>query len=139
MKKLLMIIFYAMLVACSPGVGIDELAAKMSNNDRTFVVRTPATSNSVSNAIAVRMIKTSGSPSASNLINVLSVDNANIGIAGNSQMINKATVFYALQNAQKIGNNIVLYMMGDSESDKADLEKATKSKNIKFYYFVTTK
>ncbi|MCQ9120272.1 hypothetical protein BKG95_08600 [Rodentibacter pneumotropicus] len=139
MKKLLMIIFCAMLVACSSGVGVDELAAKMPNNDRTFVVRIPAASNSVSNAMVVGMIKTSGTPSASNLINVLSVDNANIGIAGNSQMINKATVLYALQNAQKIGNNIVLYMMGDSESDKADLEKAANSKNIKFHYFVTTK
>ncbi|WP_179108652.1 hypothetical protein [Rodentibacter genomosp. 2] len=49
------------------------------------------------------------------------------------------TTPYALQNAQKIGNNIVLHMMGDSESDKANLEKATGSQNIKFYYFVMTK
>ena len=139
MKKLFMIILTATLVACSSGIGIDDLAAKMPKNDRTFVVKIPAANNSVSNAMVVGMIKTSGSPSASNLIKVLAADNANIGIAGDSQMINKATALYALENAQKIGNNVSVYMMGDSESDKADLEKAASSKNIKLHYFLNSK
>lgn len=139
MKKLLMIMLTATLVACSSGVGIDELATKMPKNDRTFVVKIPAANNSVSNAMVVGMIKTSGSPSASNLVKVLAADNANIGIAGDSQMINKATALYALENAQKIGNNVAVYMMGDSESDKADLEKAASAKNIKLHYFLNSK
>ena len=30
-------------------------------------------------------------------------------------------------------------MMGDSESDKADLEKAANRKNIKLHYFINKK
>ena len=139
MKKFLIITLIAILAACSSGISVNQLTARMPKNDRTFVVEIPAADNAVSNAMVVGMVKTSGSPSASNIIQALSMDNANIGVAGNSQMINRATTIYALQNAQKIGRNVALYMMGDSESDKADLEKAANSKNIQLHYFVNTK
>ena len=118
MKKLLMIALSAMLIACSSGINVDELMMKMPKNDRTFVLQIPASSNPLSDSMVVGMIKTSGSPSTSSMVQALSIDNANIGVAGNSQMIN---------------------MMGDSESDKADLEKAASRKNIKLHYFINKK
>lgn len=139
MKKLLIIALAAVLVACSSGINVDELIMKMPKNDRTFVVQIPAASNTVSNTMIVGMIKTSGSPSASNIMQVLAMDNANVGVAGDSQIVNKATTLYALEHVTKVGKNVGVYMMGDSESDKADLEKAANRKNIKLHYFINQK
>ena len=139
MKKLLIIALAAMLVACSSGINVDELMMKMPKNDRTFVVQIPAASNAVSNTMIVGMIKTSGSPSASNIMQVLAMDNANVGVAGDSQIVNKATAVYALEHVTQVGKNVGVYMMGDSESDKADLEKAANRKNIKLHYFINQK
>ena len=139
MKKLLIIALATVLVACSSGINVDELMMKMPKNDRTFVVQIPAASNTVSNTMIVGMIKTSGSPSASNIMQVLAMDNANVGVAGDSQIVNKATTLYALEHVTKVGKNVGVYMMGDSESDKADLEKAANRKNIKLHYFINQK
>ena len=139
MKKLLMIALAAMLIACSSGINVNELMMKMPKSDRTLVLQIPASSNPLSDSMVVGMIKTSGSPSTSSMVQALSIDNANIGVAGNSQMINKATALYALEHVTQVGKNVGVYMMGDSESDKADLEKAASRKNIKLHYFINKK
>ena len=54
-------------------------------------------------------------------------------------MINKATALYAFEHVTQAGKNVGVYMMGDSESDKADLEKAASRKNIKLHYFINQK
>lgn len=63
---------------------------EMPQGERSVVVQVPATNNPLSDAVAVGMIKTSGSPSASNMIEMLGADNINVGVAGGSQMFNKA-------------------------------------------------
>ena len=65
---------------------------------------------------------------------LLATDNLHIGIAGNSQSVNKAVAMYGLNNAEKVGKDVSLYLVGDSESDKADLEKAAKAKNVEMHY-----
>ncbi|ENS9487791.1 hypothetical protein GPI81_001695, partial [Neisseria gonorrhoeae] len=121
MKKLLMITLTGMLAACSTGVNVGRLMVEMPQGERSVVVQVPVTNNPLSDAVAVGMIKTSGSPSASNMIEMLGADNINVGVAGGSQMFNKATALYSLNHAKKVGNNVSVYMTGDSESDKADL------------------
>ena len=118
---------------------MDEELKNVWKSDRTFVLQIPASSNPLSDSMVVGMIKTSGSPSTSSMVQALSIDNANIGVAGNSQMINKATALYALEHVTQVGKNVGVYMMGDSESDKADLEKAASRKNIKLHYFINKK
>ena len=54
-------------------------------------------------------------------------------------MINKVTALYALEHVTQVGKNVSVYMMGDSECDKADLEKAASRKNIKLHYFINKK
>lgn len=75
------------------------------------------------------------------MIEMLGADNINVGVAGGSQMFNKATALYSLNHAKKVGNNVSVYMTGDSESesDKADLENAANAKNIKLHYFFNQK
>ena len=65
-----------------------------------------------------------------------SLDHLHIGIAGNSQSVNKAVAMYGLNNAEKVGKDVSLYLVGDSESDKADLEKAAKAKNVEMHYIM---
>ncbi|EOF8958635.1 hypothetical protein ACSAVU_07540 [Neisseria gonorrhoeae] len=139
MKKLLMITLTGMLAACSTGVNVGRLMVEMPQGERPVVVQVPATNNPLSDAVAVGMIKTSGSPSASNMIEMLGADNINVGVAGGSQMFNKATALYSLNHAKKVGNNVSVYMTGDSESDKADLENTANAKNIKLHYFFNQK
>ncbi|WP_118817690.1 hypothetical protein [Neisseria lactamica] len=139
MKKLLMITLTGMLAACATGVNVGRLMVEMPQGERSVVVQVPATNNPLSDAMAVGMIKTSGSPSASNMIEMLGADNINVGVAGSSQMLNKVTALYSLNHAKKVGNNVSVYMMGDSESDKADLENAANAKNIKLHYFFNQK
>ncbi|QPB41644.1 hypothetical protein [Rodentibacter haemolyticus] len=135
MKKFLMILLSITLVACSSGIDIDELKVKMPKNEQNVIVQIPTASNPVSNAMVIGMVKMSGSPSASNIVKMLAVDNINIGVTGESQILNKATALYALEHVTKVGKNVSIYMMGDSESDKTDLEKVASSKNIKLHYF----
>ncbi|WP_032107933.1 hypothetical protein [Necropsobacter massiliensis] len=137
MKKLLTLFCLLSLAACSSGVSLKDIQGKMPHDKQAFIVDIPAASNAVSNTMVVAMIKTSGSPSASNIIQVLGMDNVNIGVIGNSQMLNKATVLYALEQAPKIGSNVGLYMLGDSESDKAALEQAAKAKKVQLNYSLT--
>ncbi|MCS0793436.1 hypothetical protein NU964_09360 [Neisseria gonorrhoeae] len=139
MKKLLMITLTGMLAACSTSVNVGRLMVEMPQGERSVVVQVPVTNNPLSDAVAVGMIKTSGSPSASNMIEMLGADNINVGVAGGSQMFNKATALYSLNHAKKVGNNVSVYMTGDSESDKADLENAANAKNIKLHYFFNQK
>lgn len=73
------------------------------------------------------------------MIEMLGADNINVGVAGGSQMFNKATALYSLNHAKKVGNNVSVYMTGDSESDKTDLENAANAKNIKLHYFFNQK
>lgn len=134
MKKLLVLLVSLGLFACSSGVSLDMLAAKMPKNGGSFMAVVPS-DDAIVNTMIVGMIKASGSPSANNIMESLALDNANVGVAGNSQMVNKATALYALENAPKIGTNVGLYMIGDSENDKADLERAAKAKNVKLHYF----
>lgn len=138
MKKLLMITLTGMLAACSTGVNVYRLMVEMPQGERSVVVQV-TTNNPLSDAVAVGMIKTSGSPSASNMIEMLGADNINVGVAGGSQMFNKATALYSLNHAKKVGNNVSVYMTGDSESDNTDLENAANAKNIKLHYFFNQK
>ena len=38
---------------------------------------------------------------------------------------------YGLNNAEKVGKDVSLYLVGDSQSDKADLEKAAKAEKCR--------
>ncbi|SUA21210.1 putative lipoprotein [Neisseria gonorrhoeae] len=132
-----MITLTGMLAACSTGVNVGRLMVEMPQGERSVVVQVPATNNPLSDAVAVGMIKTSGSPSASNMIEMLGADNINVGVAGGSQMFNKATALYSLNHAKKVGNNVSVYMTGDSESDKADLENAANAKILNYIISLT--
>ena len=50
--------------------------------------------------------------------------------------MNKAVAMYGLNNAEKVGKNVSLYLVGDSQSDKVDLEKAAKAKNVEMHYIM---
>ena len=38
---------------------------------------------------------------------------------------------YGLNNAEKVGKDVSLYLVGDSQSDKTDLEKVAKAKKCR--------
>ena len=84
----------------------------------------------------VQTITPAGVNSGTRLVSLLATDNLHIGIAGNSQSVNKAVVMYGLNNAEKVGKNESLYLVGDSQSDKVDLEKAAKAKNVEMHYIM---
>jgi len=48
----------------------------------------------------------------------------------------RAVAMYGLNNAEKVGKNVSLYLVGDSQSDKVDLEKAAKAKNVEMHYIM---
>lgn len=133
MKKLILVVLSALLVACSSGVNMNELAGKMPTN--SVMIKVPSAGNVVSDGMLLGVIKVSGSNAAKGIIEALAVDNLNIGVFGESEAINKATLLYALNNAPKIGANTAIYFVG-SASNKADLEKVTAAKGIKLHYFV---
>ena len=51
-------------------------------------------------------------------------------------MCKLSVAMYGLNNAEKVGKDVSLYLVGDSESDKADLEKASKAKNVEMHYIM---
>lgn len=138
MKKLLMILLTATLVACSSGVSVDELAGKMPASNRSVMLRIPDAGNPVSNGMILATLKVSGTTATKQLIGALAVDDLNIGVYGKSDSVNKATMIHAIEHADKIGKNTAIYFVGP-ESDKADLEKAANAKNIKLHYFISKK
>lgn len=138
LKALLLIGLTTTLVACSSGVGMGSVIAKMPNdpNVRNLFTDIPATNNPLSNGMMIAMLKSSGSNAALEIINALGMNNINLGISGENQSVNTATMLYAFENVQKVGQNVSVYMMGDSASDKAELEQAAKAKGIKLHYIM---
>ena len=118
MKKLFVLLTSTLLFACSSGPSLDQLAAQMPKD------------------MLVATIRTAGGTSGKRLVSLLATDNLHIGIAGNSQSVNKAVAMYGLNNAEKVGKDVSLYLVGDSQSDKADLEKAAKAKNVEMHYIM---
>ena len=133
MKKLFVLLTSTLLFACSSGPSLDQLAAQMPKDNRSVMLQVPEAGNPVSNGMLVATIRTAGGTSGKRLV---STDNLHIGIAGNSQSVNKAVAMYGLNNAEKVGKDVSLYLVGDSQSDKADLEKAAKAKNVEMHYIM---
>ena len=134
MKKLFVLLTSTLLFACSSGPSLDQLATQMPKDNRSVMLQVPEAGNPVSNGMLVATIRTAGGTSGKRLVSLLATDNLHIGIAGNSQSVNKAVAMYGLNNAEKVGNDVSLYLVGDSQSDKADLEKAAKAKNVEMRY-----
>ena len=122
MKKLFVLLTSTLLFACSSGPSLDQLAAQMPKDNRSVML--------------VATIRTAGGTSGKRLVSLLATNNLHIGIAGNSQSVNKAVAMYGLNNAEKVGKDVSLYLVGDSQSDKADLEKAAKAKNVEMHYIM---
>ena len=119
MKKLFVLLTSTLLFACSSGPSLDQLAAQMPKDNRSVMLQVPEAGNPVSNGMLVATIRTAGGTSGKRLISV-----------------NKAVAMYGLNNAEKVGKDVSLYLVGDSESDKADLEKAAKAKNVEMHYIM---
>ena len=136
MKKLFVLLTSTLLFACSSGPSLDQLAAQMPKDNRSVMLQVPEAGNPVSNGMLVATIRTAGGTSGKRLVSLLATDNLHIGIAGNSQSVNKAVAMYGLDNAEKVGKDVSLYLVGDSQSDKADLEKAAKAKNVEMHYIM---
>ena len=136
MKKLFVLLTSTFLFACSSGPSLDQLAAQMPKDNRSVMLQVPEAGNPVSNGMLVATIRTAGGTSGKRLVSLLATDNLHIGIAGNSQSVNKAVAMYGLNNAEKDGKNVSLYLVGDSQSDKVDLEKAAKAKNVEMHYIM---
>ena len=136
MKKLFVLLTSTLLFACSSGPSLDQLATQMPKDNRSVMLQVPEAGNPVSNGMLVATIRTAGGTSGKRLVSLLATDNLHIGIAGNSQSVNKAVAMHGLNNAEKVGKDVSLYLVGDSESDKADLEKAAKAKNVEMHYIM---
>ena len=81
---------------------------------KLFVLLTSEAGNPVSNGMLVATIRTAGGTSGKRLVSLLATDNLHIGIAGNSQSVNKAVAMYGLNNAEKVGKDVSLYLVGDT-------------------------
>lgn len=139
MKKLFILLFTFSLIACSAPISPHDIGGKIPENEnKTIIFNVNSTENTGSNLIAVGILRSGLSNVTKQLSMLVSHDNLNIGISGKSQMLNKAATLYVIENV-KFGQNTKLFMTGESEQDKLDLEKATKAKNIPFEYFLIQK
>ncbi|QGM80309.1 hypothetical protein [Otariodibacter oris] len=134
MKKLFVTLFAFVLVACSSGVTLNQASRDMPKGQVAIGLEVVSTSSLVSDGILLAAVKVSGSAVTKQLVELVAVDNMAVGIFGKSQALNKVTVIYALEHAEKIGQNVHLYMAGSSETDKAELEKSASQKNIALHY-----
>lgn len=142
MKKLLMIALTGMLAARASGFNVGRLTVGMTQGGGFGISVTNGSSGAVQSQAPIILddVKPKNPESPVNLAAqpAAPIPATNVGVAGSSQMLNKATTLYSLEHAKKVGNNISVYD-GDSESDKADLENAANTKNIKLHYFFNRK
>ncbi|HDR1021473.1 TPA: hypothetical protein QB352_000711 [Pasteurella multocida] len=139
MKKLFSLFIALTLMACSSAITPHDIAGKIPKNaNKTIIFNVNAADNSVSNAILAGMLKTSSDGINKQLMDLVANDNLNVGISGKSQMLNKVSATYVMENG-KFGKNTKLFMVGDSEQDKKELEQSANTKNIPFEYFLVGK
>ncbi|MDP9500148.1 hypothetical protein ACNO7L_10835 [Bisgaard Taxon 45] len=139
MKKLFSLFMALTLMACSSAISPHDIAGKIPKNaNRTIIFNVNAADNSVSNVILAGMLKTRSDGINKQLIDLVANDNLNVGISGKSQMLNKVAATYVIENG-KFGKNTKIFMVGDSEQDKQELEQSANTKNIPFEYFLVDK
>ena len=103
----------------------------MPKDNRSVIISSSEAGNPVSNGMLVATIRTAGgkfSGKRDSCISFEATDNLHIELQENSQSVNKEAAMYGLNNAEKVGKDVSLYLVGDSQSDKTDLEKAAKAK-----------
>ncbi|MGC7590459.1 hypothetical protein ACPWUF_08250 [Bisgaard Taxon 46] len=139
MKKLFSLFMALTLMACSSAISPHDIAGKIPKNaNRTIIFNVNSADNSVSNVILAGMLKTRSDGINKQLIDLVANDNLNVGISGKSQMLNKVAATYVIENG-KFGKNTKIFMVGDSEQDKQELEQSANTKNIPFEYFLVDK
>ncbi|GJH42430.1 hypothetical protein [Pasteurella canis] len=139
MKKLFSLFIVLTLMACSSAISPYDIARKIpKNTNKTIIFNVNAANNSASNLILAGMMKASSGGINKQLMDLVTNDNLNIGISGKSQMLNKVAATYVIENG-KFGKNTKIFMVGDSEQDKKELEQSANTKNIPFEYFLVDK
>lgn len=139
MKKLFSLLIMLSLIGCSAPISLHDIAGKIPENEnKTIIFNVNSTKDSAANLIAAGMIKSGLSNVTKQLSQLVANNNLNVGIAGESQMLNKAATLYVMKNSN-FGQNTKLFMAGDSVQDKSELEKMADSKNIPFQYFLIQK
>lgn len=138
MKKCLLLICTFLIVACGNSVSLQDIAEKLpdsTDEKKSLIFKVPSSNSFSTDIMYIGMLKTIGSEQPEKLAKLLSLDNINIGIAGNNSIVNKAVVISALEKVDKVGKNIDLYMFGTGD-DQAELEQLAKKKEIKLHYFL---
>lgn len=129
-----------LLAACVGGSGgtspdfVAGTMAKAHGNDvsRVFVISVPASTSSISAAMQVGMIAGGArSGSVQNILDVLPVSGAKLGISGNSGSVNVATLKRALQEFQG-QSNAEVYILA-SPQELAELQALAAPKGIRVH------